>query len=193
MSTLMSTCLVMKVSMSILLAGKHCVCPRARQTFGLMPTLWQHPGTNLALFTPFKERRPFGSHGRKKWNHFNNCHFVLVVRNEARESHWGACWFLTLSYTHNSTVSWQPLIFFLRPLRDTTSREVLELSDLWTFDWRAWQRRYKTVQMTMIEKTKRWKNLVFACTVILLIVECRNVLLMLWHSCYFINHRGEGK
>ncbi len=62
-----STCRVLKVSVSILLAGTHCARPpRARQSFGLMPALWQHPGPNLALFSPLQKRWLFGTHRRKK-------------------------------------------------------------------------------------------------------------------------------
>lgn len=60
-----SSCSVMKVSVSILLAVTHIVSVLfGQQSFSLMPTVWQLPASHLAVF-PLQKRWPFGTHRRK--------------------------------------------------------------------------------------------------------------------------------
>lgn len=181
----------MKVSMSVLWAGKHCVCPQARQSFSLMPTLWQHPEPNLALFSPYKKDDPLEAMGEKNetistivtlfwlWER------KLQYHTEEQAGFWH-------SYTHNSAVSWRPLIFLLFPvpLRDTTSREVLQqllIEDhgrdgTKQYRW-SWEKRLDDERLSyLFVLLSCWQSSVgmygLCCSTI---------------SCYFISHGGRRK
>lgn len=147
--------------------------PQARQSFGLMPALWQHPGPNLALFPPPPPKKlTLWNPQEKKMKPFQQ----LSVCFGCEKSSWRitlkstlAC--DTLSDTHNSTVSRRPLIVF--PASPQGHNIKSSLVAVWPLNY--WWKRVAGAVLWEKEKT-RWKNLIFACAVILLTVKCRNVV-----------------